>query len=251
MKYSAFGTVLKSGNGSVQIETATVVGTIGAAGGGNATVIITAAGLVGTPLTVTVAVANSDTAALVGGKIRAALSATSAVTDMFGVSGSSAAVVLTRLIPMQTDATLNISINNGTSTGLTPALTSTDTNPGETLTTVANVSNISGPGLSLDTSDVTTHDSPGAFEEVVGTVVRTGEVSIDLVFDPTANTHSATSGLAKFLTNKTLVAFSITFPGNVTWSFAAYVTGFETSAPHNDALTASAKLKITGAPTLV
>ena len=61
-------------------------------------------------------------------------------------------------------------------------------------TTIAAVSNISGPGLSLDTEDVTTHDSASGWEEVVGTILRSGEVSLDLVYDPNAATHKYASG---------------------------------------------------------
>lgn len=121
-------------------------------------------------------------------------------------------------------------------------------------TTIANVQNISGPGLSLDTEDVTTHDSSAAWEEVVATILRSGEISLDLVYDPNAATAKyAVGGLLSDLVLRTAVAYTLVFPSNpaVTWSFNAFVTGFEPSAPHDGALTATAKLKINGAPTLV
>lgn len=113
--------------GRPQIETATVLGTIGASGAGNATVIVTAAGLTGSPKTYSVAVANNDTASQVATKVRAALSADSAVTALFTVGGSGANVVLTRLVNAANDSTLNLSIANGTCSGLTSAPTSTNT----------------------------------------------------------------------------------------------------------------------------
>ena len=119
--------------------------------------------------------------------------------------------------------------------------------------TIASVTNISGPGLSLDTEDVTSHDSTGAWEEVVGTILRSGEVSVDLVFDPNAATHkNASGGLLYDLISRTSQTYSIVFPSTaaVTWSFSAFVTGFEPSAAHDGALTATAKLKITGQPTI-
>jgi hypothetical protein len=40
---------------------------------------------------------------------------------------------------------------------------------------VANVTNIGGPSLALDVEDVTSHESTGGWEEVVATILRTGE----------------------------------------------------------------------------
>ena len=120
-------------------------------------------------------------------------------------------------------------------------------------TTIAAVTNISGPGLSLDTVDVTSHDSTGAWEEVAATILRSGEVSVDIVFDPNAATHkNASGGLLYDLISRTAQTFSIVFPSTaaVTWSFSAFVTGFEPSAAHDGGLTATIKLKITGQPTI-
>jgi predicted secreted protein len=120
--------------------------------------------------------------------------------------------------------------------------------------TIAQVSNISGPGLSLDTQDVTSHDSTGAWEEVVPTILRSGEVKLDLVYDPNEATHKyAAGGLLSDMVLRTATAYSLVFPSvaPVTWTFNAFVTGFEPSAPHDGALTASATLKITGQPTVL
>ncbi len=118
---------------------------------------------------------------------------------------------------------------------------------------VAAVQNISGPGLSLDTEDVTSHDSTGAWEEVVGTILRSGEVSLDLIWDPGDATHKNSSGgLLYDMTSRTSTTYSLVFPSTpaVTWSFTAFVTSFEPGAAHDAALTATVKLKITGQPTL-
>jgi predicted secreted protein len=120
-------------------------------------------------------------------------------------------------------------------------------------TTIAAVRNVGGPGLALDTEDVTTHDSPGAWEEHVGTILRTGEISLDLIYDPNAATHkNASGGLLADLVSRTAQSYSIVFPssGSVTWSFSAFVTGYEPTAPVDGALTAAVKLKLTGEPTL-
>lgn len=111
--------------GTKQVETATVVGTITTAG--NASVIVTAAGMTGSPKTLTVAVALTDSAAVVAQKIREALAADSAVTAKFTVGGYGTSVVLTAITAAANDTSLNISIANGTCAGLTAAATSADT----------------------------------------------------------------------------------------------------------------------------
>jgi hypothetical protein len=118
-----------------QVETATVVGTIVDAG--DAAVTVTAAGMTGTPKTINVAVAALDTAAQVAGKIRTALGLDAAVIALFTVGGASATVTLTRIAPAANDGTLNISIDNGTCTGLTTAATSANTTAGVTPDTVS------------------------------------------------------------------------------------------------------------------
>ncbi|OGO12736.1 MAG: hypothetical protein A2Y53_04895 [Chloroflexi bacterium RBG_16_47_49] len=118
---------------------------------------------------------------------------------------------------------------------------------------IAAVKSISGPGLSLDTEDVTSHDSTEAWEEVVATILRTGEITCDLVYDPNAATHKNLAGGLLFdLTTRASTAWSIVFPTTpaVTWTFTAFVTKFEPSAPVEGGLTASVSLKITGKPTI-
>jgi len=116
---------------------------------------------------------------------------------------------------------------------------------------VAQVQSISGPGLALDTEDVTSHDSPGGWEEVVGTILRSGEISLDIVYDPKNATHKyAANGLLYDLVSRTPTTYTLTFPDSTSWSFSALVVGFEPSAPVEGALTASVTLKLTGSVTL-
>jgi hypothetical protein len=99
--------------------------------------------MTGSPLTVSVAVAASDTAAVWAGKVRTALAANTVIAARFAVSGASTAIILTRRpaasIPVGSttvdiypanDSTLNIALDNGTSTGITPAATSANTTTG-------------------------------------------------------------------------------------------------------------------------
>lgn len=252
-KYDAFGTQLKMGNGTFQVETAVVVGTITTTG--DATFTVTSTGVAGTPVAVTVAVVEDDTPSMVAAKARAAIGANAAITALYHVGGSGAEVVLTRKAAVANVADLNIAYDNDTCAGLTPDATSDNTVVGglaEVFTTIAQVRNISGPGLSLDVEDVTTHDSTGAWEEVVATVLRSGEVTLDLVWDPATPTHSNGVGLLAVMPRRATRNFKVIFPdtGATTWSFAAEVVSFEPDAPHDGALTASVTLKLSGEVTL-
>jgi phage tail sheath protein FI len=111
-----------------QVVTATVAGTITTAG--DATVTFTAAGMPHSPKTISVPVAAGDTAEVVAGKMRAALSSDSDVGGFFRIGGSGAAIIATARTPAANDATMNIDIAPGTSAGLTAAPTSTITTPG-------------------------------------------------------------------------------------------------------------------------
>lgn len=115
--------------GNLQIETATVVGTV--TGAGNCEVIITGALVAGSPLTIQVPVLLADTNEEVAEKIRTALDV-AAITDNYTLSGATDEIILTTILPAANDATLNIDYHNGTCTGLTNDLTSTNTQAGST-----------------------------------------------------------------------------------------------------------------------
>jgi len=252
-KISAFGTQLQMGNGTFQVETAVIVGTV--TQNGNATFTITSTGMAGSPLAIVVAVLDDDTPSMVAAKARATIGATAAVTAMYHVGGSGNEVVLTRKTAVADVANLNIAYANTTCLGLIDDATSNPTVAGgaaEAFTTIAQVKNISGPGMSLDTEDVTTHDSTDAWEEVVATVLRSGEVTLDLVYDPATATHGHGVGLLAVMPRRATRNFKVIFPdtGATTWSFAAEVTGFEPDMPHDGALTASVTLKLSGVITL-
>ena len=114
--------------GTAQVETATAAGTI--SGSGNATVIVTSSALTGSPITVSVAVLNADTASDWAGKVRTALAAHPVIGYYFAISGATTSIVLTAKYIRANDTTLNVSLDNGTCTGITPAPTSANTTPG-------------------------------------------------------------------------------------------------------------------------
>lgn len=249
-KDDAYGTILTIG--AQQVETAVVVGTI--TGAGNATFTTTKSGMTGSPIATNVAVLLGDVPAVVATKAAAALNLVANFSAACTAYAEGPNVVVVAKAASANDATFNLAYTNGTCTGLTPDATSDNTTAGIALTAIAQVQNTSGPSLAADTEDVTTHDSTNAWEEVVVTILRSGEMTLDIVYDPVNDTHdaTATTGLAYALKNKVLRQFALTFPntGATVWTFNGYVTGFEPSAPHDGALTASVTIKITNAPTL-
>lgn len=124
--------------------------------------------------------------------------------------------------------------------------------PTETFTTIAEVLDIDGPELGLDTEESTSHDSVDGWEDFVATILRSGEVSCEINYVPTNATHDASTGLIKDMTGRTKRNFKLVFPNasTTTFSFTAYVTKVQPKAPVNGKLTADITLKITGKPTL-
>lgn len=124
-------------DGSVlQVEKATVVGTV--SGAGNAAVVVTSADIDGSPITLNVPVLVNDTATIVASKISAALQDNRLIgnvnTGFFTVSSSGAVITLTKVYATANDSTLNVSIDNGTCTGLTTAASSANTTAGVAIT---------------------------------------------------------------------------------------------------------------------
>ena len=122
--------------GAAQVETATAAGTI--SGSGNAAVVFTGP-VVGSPISLSVPVLTGDTASVWAEKVRVALAANGPISDNYTVSGSGTSIIVTRKpwqevsgVPfyLTNNGTLNISLDNGTCTGITTASTSANTTPG-------------------------------------------------------------------------------------------------------------------------
>jgi hypothetical protein len=134
--YNLDGGTLTAGNinGFSQVETATAVGAVTAAG--NLEVTFTSADLGISPLVLSVPVANADAATAWSVKVANALNANVDVASKFIAATSGAAIVLTRRAGGTVDTTLNLALANGTAAGITAAPTSVET------TTSVLVSNI-------------------------------------------------------------------------------------------------------------
>lgn len=123
-------TLTPSAVGALQVETATVVAASGCTAAGNLALTFTAAGVTGSPVSVSVPLtpAAHPTATTIAAACAAALSATVAIADVYTVTASGAAVVFTRKFPAANDGTLNLAIAAGL--GVTAAASSADTTAG-------------------------------------------------------------------------------------------------------------------------
>jgi predicted secreted protein len=112
---------------------------------------------------------------------------------------------------------------------------------------ITNLTNISGPGMTADVIDVSSHGSANKYREFVQGLRDGGEIEVEGNFNMASAGHIITAFEAT-----TLQACVITFPTTpaTTWTFSGIVTGFSTEAPHDDKITYSATIKVSGKPTL-
>ena len=122
----------------------------------------------------------------------------------------------------------------------------------EVFTTIGEVRDISGPEYGADTVETTNHSSPGGWEEHIATILRSGEVTFEVNYDPTMATHNVATGIKGDLVDRALRNFKLVRAdaGTTTDTFAAFVTGFKESHPVNGKITANITLKLTGEPTM-
>lgn len=123
---------------------------------------------------------------------------------------------------------------------------------GGSFTTIAEVKDINGPGVSLEVIDVTNQSSPGGFEEIIPSIRRGGETTFDVNFVPSDGTQNGTTGLWYLARNKIKRGYRLLLEDSVSsylyWD--AYVTMITPKAPVVGALTASITLRATGEVTM-
>lgn len=121
----------------------------------------------------------------------------------------------------------------------------------EVFTTIGEVGDISGPGLKVDTDDVTNQSSPGGVEEIVPTIARTEDVTFPVNLNIDDPTHDQNTGLLADAENRALRNFRLGLKTGTKYAaFSAYVIGFKFMAPVKGALKADITLKPTGQVTI-
>ena len=122
----------------------------------------------------------------------------------------------------------------------------------EVFTTISEVISISGPSLSRDVVEATNMSSTSGWREFIGGLKSGGEISFELNYDPADATVDASGGLIDDIDSTSATNYQLIFPdsGTTTWSFAGWLTSFETNIPLDDRITASATVTLSGVPTL-
>jgi len=115
---------------------------------------------------------------------------------------------------------------------------------GSVFTTVAEVDDINGPTDTFDIIEATSHDSPNSRKEFIAGLLDGGELSFDIHFVPTNQTHI---DLQSVHDNRQTRNWQLIFPDSSTFAFAGLIPGFEVQAPADgELLTASVTIKVTG-----
>lgn len=116
----------------------------------------------------------------------------------------------------------------------------------EVFAAIANVTDITPPGIERETYDVTAHDSPNGWREHTGGLKDGGEVEIEINYDP--REHDTL--IADFADSEPR-NYKVVYPDTLgDWAFKAILTNFEPEAPHDDKLAASLTFKVSGEPTI-
>lgn len=122
----------------------------------------------------------------------------------------------------------------------------------EEFATIAELRSVSGPSITADTLETTTHNTPTPWKRYIPGLLDGGEISADINFNPSEPTHDAVSGILAIMQARLCRNVQIVFPddANTTWTAPCIVTNFEMSADPADILMASITLKVAGPPTL-
>ena len=130
-------------------------------------------------------------------------------------------------------------------------LLSTTTDPSN-MTAIGNIISVGGPELSRDALDVSTMDSTSKRREFIPAMIDSGEVTIEVNYDGTA------SGTADFLAGKVgatnyLVVVRFGDHTQATneshWDCMGAITGLGNAIPHDDKVTQSVTIKLSGVAT--
>ena len=112
-------------------------------------------------------------------------------------------------------------------------------------TKVAEVTNLTPPGMTRDTVDATHLESPDGYKEFIAGLKESGEATLTVQYDP-----SESDILFDAFENGS-GEFQITFPNKVTLTFDGIVTGYEwNDVVADDKMSATFTVKCSGKPVL-
>lgn len=119
--------------------------------------------------------------------------------------------------------------------------------PTEVFTLIPGVRSITGPSMSAEVIDITSHDTPGQFRDKMQGLKDWGMLSFELLWDPTSAQHQ---GLFDDYVAGTVKHYTLTYPTDppTTISFSGFVGNNPTSSPFDGALTKTAEIVIMADP---
>lgn len=145
-------------------------------------------------------------------------------------------------------------------TGMGAQLQKGDGNSPENFVSIMGIKNITGPGISRDTVDVTDMNSPNGYREFIGSLVDGGEVSFEANFLPLDDTQNQVAGgfMAEFdkgscdsRGNWRIILPECQGEPDGYFEFAGIVTGQEVEIPMDDVMGFSGTIKVSGRPALI
>jgi len=110
----------------------------------------------------------------------------------------------------------------------------------ETSGFTAQILDVTPPGMSRESIDVTHQGTTGQKIFTPGDLYDPGELSFDIHFNP--DTTPPVGSAAETIT--------IRYPSGSTWQFTGFCTGYAPSAPLEDKMTGTVTVKVTGAITI-
>lgn len=244
--YSAYGTLIKRGDGGVGAGTKASK-TFGTS---NQMLKIFAktAGVAGNSLTASVVVAGLSTALSI--VVTSSSVVINSATDGAGAATTTVLQAIATLYANSTfDTYFDATVGTGNGSGVLVAGAAAALTGGldgtEIFTSIEGVKNISGPSLSMETIDVTNHTSGSSYRQIVPSFKSAGDVSFDVIYDPALEQHE---GLLSDFENRIRRNFQIVLPdaGLMQYDFAAYVSGGEIQAPIDNAIMIAFKLSVDG-----
>lgn len=122
---------------------------------------------------------------------------------------------------------------------------------GAIFTTIAGVTNISGPQRKRETIDVTSHDSPDQWMEFIGGLKDGGEISLDINYNPADDTHDLDDDFDDDALRSYRVVLLPDTEDEFTWTISGVMTELSDEFPYDDKMSRSMTIKVSGKPTLV
>ena len=119
---------------------------------------------------------------------------------------------------------------------------------------IAEVMDITGPEMSREAIDTTSHNRTG-WTSYIGGIKDGGTITFDINMRPAFAQHDGRTGLLKAFEDGEARNYQIEFPDdtnasdNTVWQVSAIVTGLSPNLPVRGAVMASVTLQVTGVPT--